>query len=335
MPSWSDDRVVVVIEIPEVLANKARSLEAEGWLADLESTVAGIERDWGLCAGRPYADGTEAWVAPVTDGAGRPSVLKLCVPRPGDDRFCSARREARVLDLVGGRGCVDLERYDIDRGALLLEQLGPSLADLGRPFGERLDILAGLAAAFWTPVQGRELPAELDLQTGADKALWLIEFIETTWAELDRPCTERAVGQAIGAAERRADAHDPERAVLVHGDIHPWNTLRVESAEHAPPGSPDWKLIDPDGLMAEPEYDLGVLLREDPDELLADIIAGDPRWRARWLAERTGTDEDAIWDWGLSERVSTGLLAVQIGLQPIGDQMLAAADGLAELDDGI
>ncbi len=55
----------------------------------------------------------------------------------------------------------------------------------------------------------------------------------------------------------------------------------------------------------------------------------DPRDRARWLARRTGLDETAIWEWGVAERVSTGLLATRIGLQPVGRQMLAAADHLA------
>jgi hypothetical protein len=26
----------------------------------------------------------------------------------------------------------------------------------------------------------------------------------------------------------------------------------------------DFKLVDPDGLLAEPEYDLGIVMREDP-----------------------------------------------------------------------
>jgi hypothetical protein len=47
---------------------------------------------------------------------------------------------------------------------------------------------------------------------------------------------------------------------------------------------------------------LGVLMREDPVELLA----GDPRSRARRLARRCGLDATAIWEWGVAERVSTG-----------------------------
>lgn len=117
---------------------------------------------------------------------------------------------------------------------------------------------------------------------------------------------------------RRAagSAHRDERALLVHGDIHQWNAL--EAAE-------GFKLVDPDGLLAEPEYDLGIIMREDP----LDLVEGDPPDRARWLAARTNLDATAIWEWGVVERVSTGLLGTRVGLQPVAAQMLAAADRIA------
>jgi streptomycin 6-kinase len=77
--------------------------------------------------------------------------------------------------------------------------------------------------------------------------------------------------------------------------------------------------------LAEPEYDLGVIMREDPVELMA----GNPFDRASWLAAQTGLDADAIWEWGVVERVSTGLIATSIDLQPVGSEMLAAADAIA------
>ena len=164
----------------------------------------------------------------------------------------------------------------------------------------------------------RRRPApDSGLPTGAAKGRRLAEFISATWERLGRPCGEAAVAYALACAERRVAAHDDERAVLVHGDVHQWNAL--ESAD-------GFRLVDPDGLLAEPEYDLGVLLREDPRELLD----GDPRERARRLARRHGLDAEAIWEWGAVERVSTGLLAVKVGLQPHGDDMLAAADHVAE-----
>src|SRR5439155_11131740 len=102
---------------------------------------------------------------------------------------------------------------------------------------------------------------------------------------------------------RRIAAHDDERSVLVHGDVHEWNALEAESG---------FKLVDPDGLLAEAEYDMGILMREDPLELLV----GDPYERARWLAGHTGLDATAVWEWGVVERVSTGLLGIEVGLEP-------------------
>jgi hypothetical protein len=88
---------------------------------------------------------------------------------------------------------------------------------------------------------------------------------------------------------------------------------------------PGWKLVDPDGQLAEREADLGVLMREDLDELMA----GDPYERARWLAQRTGTDAAAIWDWGLVERMSYGLSLVQNGKEKFGRISLEPADRIA------
>lgn len=319
------------VAVPEVVRNKAIAHGAEEWLVHLPELVAGLERDWGISVGAPHEGGTEAFVADATivdvedghgthdtpdthaghDRGGRvDAVLKLLVPREGD----AASAEIEVLRRVDGDGCVRLIRGDATRGALLLERLGPSMNDLGLPIAERHRILCDLARRFWRPASDADLP------TGADKAAWLIDHITTSWDELDRPCSERVVEHAIACAERRRAAHDDERAVLVHGDVHEWNALSVPDR----PG--EFKLIDPDGLLAEPEYDLGVMMREDPVEHLADA---DPDQRARWFARRTGCDVTAIVEWGVVERVSTGLLAMRIDLQPVGRQMLEMAERIA------
>ena len=54
-------------------------------------------------------------------------------------------------------------------------------------------------------------------------------------------------------------------------------------------------------MLAEAECDLGVMMRNDPVELLD----GDPWARAHWLAERCGLDAAAIWEWGVLERVTS------------------------------
>jgi streptomycin 6-kinase len=137
-----------------------------------------------------------------------------------------------------------------------------------------------------------------------------MEFITGTCNELDEPCQERTIEHALACAQRRLDAH--ERGVLVHGDVQQWDALQAGDG---------FKLVDPDGLLAEPECDLGVILREDPDEPLA----ADPEATSRWMAERCGLDATAIFEWGVVERVST----TKIDLQPVGGQMLILADRLA------
>ena len=295
-----------MVQVPEVVRRKALAVGATGWLDELPSLVASLEREWGLVIGDAYGDSTEAFVAQANCEDGTPAVLKLLVPRSGD----AAEREIAVLRLTGGEGCVRLLRDDASRGALLLERLGRPLSELRLSLRRRHEILCSTAARVWRPAPGCGLP------NGAEKARRLAGFIARTWDELDHPCSERAIEHALACAERRAAAHSDDRAVLVHGDVHQWNTLEAQDG---------FRLIDPDGLLAEPEYDMGIVMREDP----LDFLEGDAYERARWLAGRTGLDAAAIWEWGVVERVSTGLLCTKIGLQPVGREMLAVADRVA------
>lgn len=292
--------------LPDPVRRKALAAGATAWLAELPDLVADLERDWAITVGRPYADATEAFVAEAVLDDGMPAVLKVLVPRDGD----AAANEATVLRLADGVGCVRLLRYDAGRGAMLLERLGPSLHDLALPLPRRQEILCAVARQVWRPAAGCGLP------TGEQKSNWLAAYIRAAWPALDRPCSQLAVDHALACAERRVAAHDDERAVIVHGDVHEWNALQAADG---------FKLVDPDGLLAEAEYDLGIVMREDPVELMH----GDPRDRARWLARRTGLDPLAVWEWGVVERVSTGLVGTTIGLQPVARQMLEAADRIA------
>jgi streptomycin 6-kinase len=45
----------------------------------------------------------------------------------------------------------------------------------------------------------------------------------------------------------------------------------------------------------------------------------------RLLGHLTGVDPQAIWEWGFVERVSTGLLAMQVGAEQVGRQLLKVA----------
>lgn len=306
------------VHVHASLRSQAQRRGVPEWVDALPATLAALARRWGLSIGPPYETGTEAYVAPVTREDGTPAVLKVLVPWPRGP----VDHEPTVLRLVGGHGCVRLLDHDEHRGALLLEALGRPLDQLDLPTTRRHEIMCDTLGELWRAAAARASEVlTAGLPTGAEKAVWLAAHITDWWGRLDQPCSRAAVDHALACAERRRRAHDPRRATLVHGDVHQWNTLAH------PDGG--YRFVDPDGLYAEPEYDLGILMREDPDEP-DDPLRADPQRRARWLADRTGLDAEAIWEWGVVERVSTGLLATALGLQPVGTQMLSVADRIAE-----
>ena len=298
-----------MIDIPPVVRNKAVVAGRPDWLVALPGLLEELADRWSLTLGRSYGDSTEAFVCDATRDDGAEAVLKLLVPRSPE----LAEREATVLRLADGDGCARLLDFDVDRQALLIERLGVSMHELALPIEQRHRLLAGAAQRLWRRAPGADLP------TGAWKAAWLAAQIAASWERLGRPCDERTVDHALSCAHRRRAAHDDERARLVHGDVHQWNALRAADGT--------FRLVDPDGLLAEPEYDLGIIMREDPLELMQS----DPSDRAGRLAGLTGCDRTAIVEWGVVERLSTGLLCLEIDLRPEGDQMLAAADYVAAL----
>ncbi len=291
--------------VPDAVRNAAIATGHGGWLEQLSALVAELEHEWSITVGRSYDGGNEALVADARLDDGSRAVLKVFIPR--DDH--SADNEMAVLRFADGDGCVRLLRSDVSRSAMLIERLGARLGDSGLPAPQRREILCAAAERLWGIVPDAPLP------TGAEKGRWLIDFITRTWDELDRPCSKEAVAYAVDAAERRIAAHDDASNVLVHGDIHEWNALK---ADHG------YKLIDPDGLLAEPEYDLGVIMRQDP------IDPTDPRASARRLAHATGRDATAIWEWAAVERLSSGLWCTRLELQPLGRDLLKTADAVAQ-----
>ncbi len=295
-----------MIDVPQVVRNKAVAYGASGWLDHIDDLATSLAAEWQLDIGRRMQGGTESVVVAVTCADGSPAVLKLLVPQPGE----ATRHEITALALARGEGCAQMLAHDLDRHALLLERLGRPMSDLDLPIGERHELLSAAASRMWRPAPRCGLPS------GAEKGRWLLDSIVSWWHEIGEPCSAAVVEHAVACAERRIAAHDDERAVLVHGDVHQWNALEATCG---------FKLVDPDGLLAEPEYDLGIVMREDP----AELMQGDPMDRALRLAALTGCDADAIWEWGVVERVSTGLWCLQIDLEPFGTQMLEAAASIA------
>src|SRR4051812_2299486 len=295
----------VMLDIPDEVWNKVIADGNAAWLDELPSVVESLAQQWSLTIGLTLSGGHAAFVVEATLADGTAAVLKVGVPGTRH----KLGREAVALRLAQGDGCATLLRDDLDCDALLLERLGAAMYDVVPDPAVRHDLLCDLASRLWRPID-----AGVDLPSGADVAREYAELLPRLWEETGRSCSQAIVDDALGCIERRGRAHDDGRAVLVHGDVHELNALQTADGTY--------KLIDPDGLRAEPACDLGTIVRCNPD------LGDDLRARTQRLADRTGVDATAIWEWGTIHRVVSGLYSRRIGYQPFGDLLLAEADRL-------
>jgi len=263
-----------------------------------------LSERWGLTLGPALPGGSASYVVRATRADGSPCVLKVVVP--------GVPSGAEVLGAADGIGYVRLLARDED--ALLLEELGPSMERRSLEPHEALEALAATLLEAWRVPLAAVPPDEVP------KAVSLHEMVVHLSSELGSPCPPSVVQRALTYAERRAAASRAE--VVVHGDPHPSNALQA-------PGSPTgWRFVDPEGFRCDPAYDLGVVLRDwtsrltgpDPRAVLESYCAT--------LAAASGVEEQAIWEWGFLERVSTGLFVMSIGSPALGRRFLDSAERL-------
>ncbi|WP_162242361.1 aminoglycoside phosphotransferase family protein [Nocardioides sp. Leaf307] len=290
---------------------------ARAWAAGLPAVLAELCARWGLTPGRRLPGGSASYVVGARTARGEERVLKLRLPDP------ALADEAGALRRADGRGHVLLHDHDERHDALLLEALGGSLEQSPLAPHDALAVLAATLREAWTV----PLPEGPPPPPG-ERALALAALLRRRDADLGRPCDPRVLTAALDAAERRAGADDPARHVVLHGDPHPANALRVRTPR---PGAPTgWVLVDPDGVRGDPAHDLGVALRDWTSRLVGPDPRGVLRDYAARLADATGHDADAVWDWGYLERVSTGLYVLSFGADTLGRRFLDSARALVD-----
>lgn len=237
--------------MPTLVINRAKSAEAAGeaWLARLDSIISELESMWNISVGKILSGGTHALVAYADGQNGEQYVLKVDMPENFGGDFSNS---ITVLETAEGIGYAKLYAYDLKRKACLLERLGKPLNQLGYSVFEQLRIICSTLQKTW------EIPAAaVDIPCGS--AAWFRDFIGDMWKKLDRPCSNTVIERAFSYLQSREEAIDPTEFVLLHGDAHDGNILKESFGE-------GFKLIDPDGIIYEKAYDLGVLMREWVDE---------------------------------------------------------------------
>ena len=298
--------------LPPLVVSRAKFAGAvgEAWLASLDSMISELEELWDITVGNALSGGTHAFVADADGRNGKKYVLKIDMPENLGGEFSNGIAALKIAD---GRGYAKLYAYDPARKACLLERLGTPVNQLGLPVYEQLRIICSALQKAW------EIPAaKSGLPGGKESVAWFRAFIGETWGKLGHPCSREVIDQAFSYLQSREDAINPSEFVLLHGDAHGGNTLKTLSGK-------GYKLIDPDGIVYEKAYDLGVLMREWVDEYRQEPLKIGKK-RCAYLHRLTGVSEKAIWEWGFLQTVSTAFVLLQIGQEETGQKMLRVAE---------
>src|SRR5579885_2337633 len=128
--------------------------------SDLGERLADLLERWELTPAQTYGEGFRGLVMAVTSATGVPLVLKVDHPGPA---FAA---QVRTMRAAQGLGYAAVVAADLDRGGLLLERLGPSLAS------SELEPPEQVAAITTTLLQAWEVPVEVGppVQDGRDQA---------------------------------------------------------------------------------------------------------------------------------------------------------------------
>ncbi|MBY7142569.1 phosphotransferase [Virgibacillus sp. NKC19-3] len=285
-------------EIPPLVISRATAAGEAGieWLAKLDNIISEMEKQWEIAIGQSLFGGSTAFVANASDKQGKRYVLKLEMPDSlGQVDFSMT---IKALELVGGNGYVTLFAYDNEKKAALLERLGKPLKETSISISEQITIICSTLQKTWSiPIPYHHA----ELHNGKEVLSWFSGFIETTWKSVGQPCSKKTIEQAYRFLQSRQANENPENHVLIHGDAHNANILQDLSSDN------QFKLIDPDGTFYEKAYDLGVLMREWREEYQHHPLTTGIK-RCEKLSLLTGVDQQAIWEWGFLQCVSTGLL---------------------------
>lgn len=264
------------------------------WFGRLPETLEACARRWSLALGRAFEPVSYNYVVRAERAGGARAVLK--VGFPGRE----LAREAAALRHFGGRGCARLLESDLEAGALLIERLEPGTS-LVKLVNEAEDEEATAAAAgvmreLWRPApDGHDFPTAADWAEGFGR---LRRRFGGGCGPLPREVVEEAealFGELLDSSAEPA---------LLHADLHHGNVLSA--------GAGRWLAIDPQGLVAEPAYEAGALLRNPlprlfglrrPVELLSR--------RLDTLAAELGLDRARLRGWGLAQAVLSAWWSIE------------------------
>lgn len=285
-----------MISVKEDFNRRVVALHGEAgrlWLEGLPALVAHCGKRWELKVGPPFAPLSYNYAAPAEGPRGERYVLKLGVPTPA--LLCE------IDALLGFDGCGAARLFDADaaRGALLLERLEP-----GTPLTALCEEDDGAATAVAAAVIGRLNRAGRHQPPRRPTAADWGQGFARCRAHFGGygPFPPKVFEEAESLYAELLNTSAPP--ILLHGDLHHGNIL---AAEREP-----WLAIDPQGLAAEPAYEVGALLRNPMPQLLRwpDPVRVTER-RIAQLSDELGFERARVRGWGLAQAVLSAWWSIE------------------------
>jgi streptomycin 6-kinase len=253
------------------------------WLKQLPSVIADCERRWDITIRPPFAGLSYNYAAPAVRADGTSLAIKICCPD------VEVVREINALRHYGGVGSVELFGFDLDLGVLLMEQIQPG------------DMLSSIEDDTKTTSIAASVMRQLRHPVPAEHSFIYVE----DWARgMVRLRNEFNGGTGpfplhlVDQAERLFAELLPSQAtpIVLHGDLHHFNIL---SAQRQP-----WLSIDPKGVIGEPAYEVGALIRNPiPQILVEPNLAAILKRRIEQLSDELALDRQRIYGWSLAQAV--------------------------------
>ncbi len=265
--------------------------EGRAWLDRLPTILASCEERWNLTIGAPVGNLSFHYVAPAVLADGTEVIVKTGLT----DEFPS---QPQALQHFDGHGMVRLLAYDENNNAMLLERLKPGTSLRAVEDDEfAIEAAADVMRKIWRPLPREHYPYPTVCDWGKGFAR-LRKLYDGGTGPIPSAMFDKAEKLY---AELCASMAEP---VLLHGDLHQDNIL---SAEREP-----WLAVDPKGVIGEPVFETGALLRNFWPDILS---IPDPRKlmarRIDQLSTALGFDRTRIYDWGFSQAVLSVIWTVE------------------------
>lgn len=280
--------------VPDHFVRTQDSLNgAEGlaWVTRLPQILTACARRWDLALDGPLEPLTYNYIVGARRADGTPVIVKACAPA-GEFRV-----QAEALLIFDGRGAARLLEADRADEVMLLERCEPGTPLLALEDDEEATaIAASVMREVWRPAPpGHPFPTVGDWGRGFAR-------LRTRFGGGSGPFPAPLVDEAERLfTDLETSMADP---VLLHDDLHHDNIL---AADRAP-----WLAIDPKGLVGEPAYDVGALLR---NRLPAPLVGPEARRalarRVDQLSENLGFDRARVRGWAVAQAVLSAWWTVE------------------------